>query len=157
MRKRLIAKGNIHRSDYLRALVTDTLPGDVPIVISNDGFYRNMRALALPITNSDQKDFVNNILNQARSYTIPYRYNIMRPGGLPRRLSLMHPSGQLKVVKLYQDYSDLICYYCRKSNASIRSPRKVGSLFFVRGFASDRNKIKRSTICLLYTSDAADE
>jgi hypothetical protein len=145
MRKRLIAKGNIHKGDHLRALVTDTLPGDIPIVISNDGFYRNMRA-ASSLSNAEQQEFVERILNPARSYTLPYRYNIMRSGGLPRRLSLMHPSGQLEVVKLYRDYADLICYHCRKSDVSIRSPRKVGSLFFVRGFATDRNKIKRSGI-----------
>jgi Reverse transcriptase (RNA-dependent DNA polymerase) len=144
MRKRIVAKGNVHRSDHLRALVTDTLPGDVPIIISNDGFYRNMHPGRL--TNSVQNEFVERLLTPRRSYTEPYRYNILRPGGTPRRLSLMHPSGQLGVVDLYRNYSDLICYYCRKSEASIRSPYKVGSLFFVRGSASDQNLLKRSGV-----------
>lgn len=144
MRKRLIAKGNIHKSDHLRTLVTDTLPGDVPIVISNDGFYRNMRAA--PLANQDQRDFVERLLSPARAYTIPYRYNIMRPGRSPRRLSLMHPSGQLDVIALYRDYAELICYHCRKSDASIRSPRKVGNLFFIRGAASDKNMLKGAGI-----------
>lgn len=144
MRKRLIAKGNIHKSDHFRTLVTDTLPGDVPIVISNDGFYRNMRAA--PLANEDQREFVERLLSPARTYTVPYRYNIMRPGRSPRRLSLMHPSGQLDVATLYRDYADLICYHCRKSDASIRSPRKVANLFFVRGSASDKNVLKGSGV-----------
>jgi hypothetical protein len=144
MRKRLIAKGNIHKSDHLRALVTDTLPGDIPIIISNDGFYRNMRPT--PIENAEQREFVTRVLTPARHYTLPYRYSIMRPSGSPRRLSLMHPSGQLDVVNLYRDYAELICYHCRKSDASIRSPRKVGSLFFVRGFSSGKNSVKHAGI-----------
>ena len=144
MRKRLIAKGNIHKADYIRALVTDTLPGDIPIVISNDGFYRNMRVAPLP--NADQRDFVEHLLKPNSHYTLPYRYNILRLGGSSRRLSLMHPSGQLEIVSLYRDYGELICYYCRKSEASIRSPRKIGSLFFVRGFKSNKNSIKSTSI-----------
>ena len=83
MFKRLIAKGNIHRSDYLRALVTDTIPGDIPIIISNDGFYKNAKAF---ISAADPADpLVEKLLAKSKSYTRPYRYNIMRPGNAARR------------------------------------------------------------------------
>jgi hypothetical protein len=144
MRKRVIAKGNIHKADYLRALVTDTLPGDIPIVISNDGFYRNRKSA--PHSNADQRDFVEQLLSPVRSYTIPYRYNIIRAGGSPRQLSLIHPSGQIAVAELYRKNGHLICYHCRKSIASIRSPRKVGGLFFVRGALSEKNALKKAGI-----------
>jgi hypothetical protein len=144
MRKRLIAKGNIHKSDYLRALVTDTMPGDIPIVISNDGFYKNCKAGGL--SNPHQRDFVEKILRNNSAYTIPYRYNIMRTGGSARRLSLTHPSSQIDVAEFYRDCGQLICYFSRRSQASIRSPRKVGSLFFVRGPISEKNKLKKSGI-----------
>lgn len=144
MRKFLIAKGNLHKSDHMRALVTDTLPGDVPIVISNDGFYQNMKPTSL--TNNPQRELVDKILREPGNYTIPYRYSILRSGNTPRRLSLMHPAGQLDVVALYQEFGELICYYCRKSDASIRSPRKIGSSFFVRGSISEKNKFKGSGV-----------
>lgn len=144
MRNRLIQKGNMHRSDHLRTLLTDTLPGDIPIVISNDGFYRNMKPGAL--IDVAQREFVENIMTRLRAYTIPYRFNILRPGGSPRRLSLTHPSAQLAVVEFYKEYAELICYHCRKSEASIRSPRKVGSTYFVRGPASERNMVKGARI-----------
>lgn len=144
MRKRLIARGNIHKSDYLRALVTDTMPGDIPIIISNDGFYKNCKLSGLP--DAHQKSFVEKLLNASTRYTRPYRYNIMRAGGGTRRLSLVHPKGQIAVAEMYRDSGQLICYYARKSRASIRSPKKVGSLFFVRGPRSEKNKIKSSGI-----------
>jgi hypothetical protein len=61
-------------------------------------------------------------------------------------LSLVHPGGQLDIAEFYRDDGHLICYHTRKSKASIRSPSKVGSLFFVRGPYSERNKLKKSGI-----------
>jgi hypothetical protein len=143
MRKRVLAKGNIHKSDFLRALVTDTMPGDVPIIVSNDGFYLNLKA---PSANPHHQEFVSRLLEADRRYTVPYRYHIIRSGGASRKLSLIHPSGQLEIAKFYEDSGQLICYHCRKSKASIRSPRKVGSLFFVRGPLSEKNALKGSGI-----------
>lgn len=145
MRKKLISTGPMHSSDHYRSLVTDTLPGDVPIVISNIGFYRNMHSS--PYLNQDQSDFVERLLKPTkRGFSIPYRYNIMRKGSSPRKLSLIHPSGQLEIAKFYQDNAELICFHSRKSEASIRSPRKIAKLFFVRGAASQKNGAKSSGI-----------
>lgn len=144
MRKRLIAKGNIHKADYARAIVTDTIPGDIPIIVSNDGFYRNLRRPRS--VNINYQLLVDLILKDEGRYTIPYRYNILRSGGGTRRLSLLHPRGQIAIAEFYRSYGDLICYYSRKSEASLRSPRKVGSLFFVKGPISEKNKLKGAGI-----------
>lgn len=143
MRKRVIAKGNIHKADHLRALITDTMPGDVPIIISNDGFYRNLKS---PSANMHNREFLGRLLTGQKPYTMPYRYHISRAGGASRKLSLMHPAGQRDVAAFYQRDGHLICYHCRKSQASIRSPRKIGSLFFVRGPISEKNLLKKSGI-----------
>ena len=143
MRKRVVAKGNIHKSDHLRALVTDTMPGDVPIIISNDGFYRNLKS---PSANQHNRDFVGRLLAATKTYTMPYRYHISRAGGATRKLSLIHPAGQRDIAAFYERDGHLICYHCRKSRASIRSPRKIGSLFFVRGPLSEKNSLKQSGI-----------
>lgn len=146
MRKRVVAKGNIHRSDHLRTIVTDTLPGDVPIIVSNDGFYKNLKRCGGEASYPD--DFVRRLLVPTKSfrYTVPYRYSLSRPDNSPRNLSLMHPASQLAVAQFYRQYGHLICYYSRKSDASIRSPEKVGSLFFVRGTRSDINRLKNASI-----------
>jgi hypothetical protein len=143
MRKRIVAKGNIHASDYLRALVSDTQPGDIPLIVSNDGFYLNCKSAK---SNVGKWEFVDRMLDPPRQYTLPHRYNIMRATGAPRRLSLMHPSGQIEVAKLYRQYGNLIAYYCRRSKISIRSPEKVGGLFFVKGQISEKNAVKGSGI-----------
>jgi len=131
MFKKLIAKGNLYRSDFHRALITDTTPGDVPIIFSNDGFYKNLKVLSA--SNQHLREFVELMLQPTRTYTLPYRYNILQTGIKTRRLSLVHPSGQVAVSEFYRDFGDLICYYCRKSASSIRAPKKIGSTFFVRG------------------------
>lgn len=144
MLKRLIAKGNIHKEDHLRALVTDTFPGDVPIIFSNDGFYKNWKNLET--SNVHKRELLLRLTEAPRRYTLPYRYNILRTGGSTRRLSLVHPSSQIAIVDFYRDFSHLICYFSRKSEASIRAPHKVAGTFFVRGPRSERNAIKSATV-----------
>jgi hypothetical protein len=143
MRRRLVAKGNIHRSDYLRAVVTDTMPGDIPIIISNDGLYRNLKRDS---PNLHWGEYVTAVMTPTRSYTVPYRYNIFHGTNGTRGLSLAHPAAQRDVATFYRSYGNLICYHCRKSPASIRSPEAVGSLFFVRGAVSEKNKLKGAAI-----------
>ncbi|MEZ0498202.1 antiviral reverse transcriptase Drt3b [Sphingomonas sp. IW22] len=143
MYKRVVARGNIHRSDYARVLVTDTQPGDIPLIVSNDGFYLNAKERGLNVAG---RELIERILSPIKSYTLPYRYNIMRATGAPRRLSLIHPGTQLQIAEFYSKYSHLIAYYCRKSPISIRSPKKVGSLFFVKGIQSDKNSLKGAGI-----------
>jgi hypothetical protein len=140
MFKRIIQKGNVHRSDYLRALLSDTTPADVPIIVSNDGFYKNLKHR--DEVNSHISEFAEKVLAPVRPYTVPYRYGILRPSGSPRGLSLIHPAAQVDVAAFYRDVGHLICYYARRSKATIRAPYKVASLFFVRGPTSNVNVLK---------------
>lgn len=137
MRKRIVAKGNLRRGDFMRAVVTDTLPEEVPIIFSNDGFYVNTngsRALGV-----NEADFVEALLADDRPYTIPYRYRVVKDQSSTRGLSLVHPSSQKKVALFYQKYDALICYYAKKSGLSLRTPYKVGSTYFMRGLVTNRN------------------
>jgi Reverse transcriptase (RNA-dependent DNA polymerase) len=152
MFKTLVQKGNAHKSDYLRTLLSDTMPSDIPIIVSNDGLYKNLKH---DHNNTPSfNELVGRILSPERGYTIPYRYNILRAGGLSRRLSLVHPSAQLEVAKFYRDAGNLICYYARRSIASLRAPDKVGSLFFVRGPISDKNRLKSADVDTVSVEDA---
>lgn len=144
MFKRVIERGNVHRSDYLRALLSDTMPGDIPVIVSNDGTYRNLKHR--DAVNPHILELVDRILSPTRPYTVPMRYNIMRPTGTSRRLSLIHPSAQVQVAEFYRDTGNLICYYARRSIASIRAPQKIASLFFVRGPVSAKHAYKGADI-----------
>lgn len=144
MRKRVIQKGNIRRNDIMRAVVTDTLPEEVPIVFSNDGFYRNTSG-GLKLT-GDEADLVAAILAERSGYTIPYRYSVLRDNVSTRGLSLIHPAAQVRVAEFYQRYDALICHYARRSTISLRSPFKVGSTYFVHGPGSSKNAVKNQSI-----------
>ncbi|WP_327754383.1 antiviral reverse transcriptase Drt3b (plasmid) [Sphingobium sp. SJ10-10] len=144
MRKKVVSKGNVRRADYLRAVVTDTLPEEVPIIFSNDGFYSNLTN-RVPHS-AEAALFVETLLSPERSYTKPYRYSVLRDAWSARGLSLIHPSAQQATAEFYQKFDSLICYYGNRSEASLRAPVKVGSTFFVKGPASGRNRHRRSGV-----------
>jgi hypothetical protein len=144
MRKRIIAKGNVRRGDYMRAVITDTLPEEIPIIFSNDGFYANQTKIQPK--NSHVLEFVEALLAPERQYTKPYRYSVLKDAFSARGLSLIHPSAQRSVADFYRKYDSLICHFVGKSPASLRSPYKVGGTFFVRGVGSDRNKFRSGEI-----------
>lgn len=144
MRKRVVSKGNMRRGDMLRVVLTDTLPEEIPIIFSNDGFYKN-RSNNKPL-NTVAREFVDALLTADRRYTKPYRYNVLRDGHSARRLSLIHPSSQIDVARFYQKYDTLICYYCSKSGVTLRAPQKVGTTFFVKSLDSERNQYRTSTV-----------
>ncbi|WP_417622588.1 antiviral reverse transcriptase Drt3b [Parasphingorhabdus sp.] len=147
MRKRKFIKGNIHRDDHLRALVTDTLPAEVPIIFSNDGFYLNERKR--DSLSADAKNILNAILDtepNSKRYNIPYRYRVTKDTISTRRLSLLHPRSQISVTQFYRKFEELICYYNSRSTFSIRAPTKVGSTYFYRSSISDKNRHKTDSV-----------
>ncbi len=144
MFKRILQKANVHRSDHLRAILSDTMPGDIPIIVSNDGIYKNLKSPANVHPNIIE--FASKIFQPTRAYTVPYRYNILHTSGGTRRLSLIHPAAQLAVADFYRDAGHLLCYYARRSQATLRAPHKMASLFFIRGPASEKNVFKGSDI-----------
>lgn len=143
MRKRVVVKGNVRRSDYMRAVITDTLPEEVPIIFSNDGFYTNS---SHTYDNLNTKRFIDAIFTPAKAYTKPYRYSVLRDAVSARGLSLLHPLAQKDVAKFYAKYDSLICHFCSKSDASLRSPSKVGGTFFVKGPTSEKNRYKAASV-----------
>lgn len=144
MRKVVIAKGNMRRNDVMRAIVTDTLPEEVPIVFSNDGFYKN---LISPLdTSSPEQEFFDCILIESRPYTIPYRFRVLRDQSTTRGLSLLHPAAEVAVAQFYARYHSLICYYASQSEFSLRHPVKTGSTYFIKSFVSRQNRVRHQSI-----------
>ena len=152
MFRKILQKGNVHRSDYLRSLLSDTMPGDIPIIVSNDGIYKNLKSSN--DVHPSIAEFAERAFQPTRPYTIPYRYNILHSSGGTRRLSLIHPAAQLEVAKFYRDAGHLICYYTRRSQATLRAPHKVASLFFIKGAASERNALKGADVDTVSLEDA---
>tara|TARA_A100001391_G_scaffold125418_1_gene85589 strand:+ start:1659 stop:3650 length:1992 start_codon:yes stop_codon:yes gene_type:complete len=137
-------KGKLNRHDKWRTILMDTSPFEVPIIFSNDGFYKNL--LSLEGRKPAFISFVNSLTLGKTKYTIPYRYKITKNEKSFRQLSLIHPSSQVSIANFYEKFDQLICYYCQKGNFSIRYPNKVGSLFYFNSPLSDKNKFKNNSV-----------
>lgn len=145
MSKKLYVKGNFRRSDFLRSLLTDTSPYEVPIIISNDGLYKNL-AVNTSFSESNSALIKGLITASKERYTIPYRYTITKDDVTVRRLSLIHPSSQFDMAQFYKTYDSVICYYSSISPFSIRFPQKIGSTFFFSTSIADANKYRNNKI-----------
>lgn len=110
-----------------RVLLTEVLPYELPLVLNNEAFYKNMqdeklRSLFLGVFNGRVKN---------GDWTIPFDYNIRRMGGeRSRKLSLMHPMTQLDCVEHYARYDDYMINLCSRSPYSIRYIDKKAQCVF---------------------------
>ena len=137
-------KVRLKKSDVWRTVLTDTAPFEVPVIFSNDGFYKNL---------SDHQSkselfqkFVETIVLKQRKFTVPFNYSIVKGEDSLRTLSLVHPHGQAEVAHFYQEYSQLICEYGNRSPYSIRKPMKVGTSYFFDSPVANKNKYKNATV-----------
>lgn len=116
------------RKDYLRALLTDVTPYEMPIITCGVGLYEH--AKKLENDSFEFYDIVDKILG-FKKRTKPYKYKVNKEGGGLRELFLVHPASQVAYAKFLKEYDNIIAYYCRRSKTSIRSPTKVGDIYYV--------------------------
>lgn len=108
----------INTYDENRVILSDTIPSEVPIIFSNYGFHNHLQL---------KKGFIYEIITKSKkSYTIPFTYKISKGLDDFRPLSLIHPSNQYLIIKFYEKYSNIICYYTSLSEATLRAPDKIG-------------------------------
>lgn len=119
----------IHKENYLRALITDTSPFDLPIIINNEGLYKNLTRS----NNNLYEPIIKNLIRCKLDKTNPIEYSISKTQESVRKLSLPHPRIQYKMCEFYEEYSDLICYYTSLSPISMRYPQKKSSTYYLGG------------------------
>jgi len=137
-------KVRLHRSDVWRTVLTDTSPFEVPIIVSNDGFYKN---LSQHKSKSERfQKFIGALVLSDAPYTVPYRYSIVKDIDSIRTLSLIHPLGQVQLAEFYHKYGQVICEYASRSPFSIRKPSKIGTTYFYPSPVSDRNKYRSASV-----------
>lgn len=111
-----------------RVLLTEVLPYELPLVLNNEAFYKNMQDDSL------RNLFVgvfNNIITSKERWTIPFDYNVRRVGGeKSRKLSLVHPFTQLDCVNHYEKYDEYMLNLCSHSPFSIRYISKKAKCIF---------------------------
>jgi hypothetical protein len=130
----------IDKANYNRAILTDTLPYEVPMFFTNEPFFRWLSNDALK---AKSPAFVAALL-QKRSPTKPFSYQVRKSGGGIRRLAVPHPAAQHGFAELYRDFDSFIENVCGRSQYSLRFPTRVGSHFYQSQFAS--NSEESSTV-----------
>lgn len=131
-----------------RVVLSDTLPFETPVIFSNRHYYRFLTENKVEfagnklLTKTDLKGGMKEGFNQIiellfsenlespNDRTIPFSYRINHKEKSFRELALIHPINQIKMVQFYDEYKDLILYYCSKSNFSIRRPASVAKFTF---------------------------
>lgn len=139
-------KIKLDKKDYMRAVLTDTSPSDVPIIFSNDGFYINhyramknkysefnvVRSLYFNLISPCYKENLNaeDKFKEQNQQSYPMKYKIIKNENSLRTLSLIHPRSQKNYCMIYREFSDAITYLCGVGVFSIRRPYKVGGSFY---------------------------
>lgn len=110
----------------IRALLTETLPYEVPVNFSNEFlFVSELRKSELT---EKLKDFLNqHYRRQLREdkYTIAFSYPIRKGSSGTNTISIIHPLQQLNVANFIQNYSNTILQECNESENSLRAPFEV--------------------------------
>ena len=139
-----------------RVLFADVLPYELPLIFTNRNFYRIIVRYGIHIQDNTVcwnentpkeilmllelyigipiKDTISGKDGAKLEYhsTIPFVYNILHKPNKSRQLSVIHPIDQLKIVDFYEQYKNLILYYCNRSNFSIRYPHAVASYCYYK-------------------------
>jgi hypothetical protein len=118
------SKISIDRNNHFRAILTDTLPYETPFFFTNEKLYSEASACF-----ADLPGFVRTIF-ESKEATKPETYLIQKGGGAFRRITIMHPSAQLRFATFYEKFDAFIENACARSKYSLRFPSRVGSYFF---------------------------
>lgn len=113
---------NIDLNNKYRVLLTELLPYELPLMLSNEGFYRNM-------LDEEVRRVFESIFHE--KVTIPYDYCVKKYGGDKSRiLSLIHPYSQLECVNFYEKYNYFMLSFCQNSPFSIRHISSLAKCIF---------------------------
>ncbi|EKG41336.1 hypothetical protein Pav013_2685 [Pseudomonas syringae pv. avellanae str. ISPaVe013] len=134
MYKQINNKIRIRKNDEYRALLTETLPYEVPMLFSNEGLY--LAAKDNVLQTLKEKYGLDIFSNQP---TIPYKYKIRKNAYESRGLAIMHPAQQLEAGLFYSRYDHLIVGLCQRSPFSLRAPCSIASYYVERALSSGNN------------------
>lgn len=135
----------VQKNDWNRALLSETTPAEIPILVSNDGFYLNMKSEKFPAPLlSITEVFIKP--SKTKKFSIPFSYKISKDESSLRRLCLPHPRSQLEIAAFYERYHPLIPHYCNRGNFSIRRPHKIASHYYTEGPNEDDFSHRSQTI-----------
>lgn len=137
-----------------RAILSDVLPYEVPIIFSNRHFYRflvknrvELKAGKLHFETKyyDEelngfkevlkllfgvKNIQSNSIADVELRKTPFLYRIAHKESDFRELAIVHPVSQISLIEFYEKYKEQIIYYSKVSQFSIRKPDSVAKFVF---------------------------
>lgn len=132
------SKIHLEKKDFYRALLTDVLPYEVPFILTNEGFYKNLKFNTL---DCKSKKILDKFLFNSEKNTDPFVFKISKDETNFRNLYLVHPSEQIKISHLYKNYNQLISHLCNRSTFSLRYPTSIAKSFYINSSEDATNHI----------------
>lgn len=125
------------RMRELRAVLTETLPYELPLGFTNDNLF--LSELKIDNLDPQQRKAVNLLRHENSDFTKPFLYKVNRSLRSRNTLAIIHPAHQLKIAKFLSDFENTIVQSCSRSTFSLRRP--AGTLRIYRnGSTSDVRK-----------------
>jgi hypothetical protein len=124
----------VYKSNYRRVLLTEVLPYEVPILLTNEGFYSRSTEL-------QDEGLLSAILRPGKE-THPFTYKIVKTASSYRTLHLIHPSSQQDFINFYKTYSSLLCGLTARSEFSLRAPAEVAAWYYEPDNSLRDNSVK---------------
>lgn len=104
-----------------RAVLTDTLPYEVPVIFSNDRLFANAIHDGAGASSEADK-LVAKVFDIRAENSKPLSYAIFKDTKRLTRLGVVHPNMQLRMSAFYQAFQLAMLAGCQKSNFSLRRP-----------------------------------
>ncbi|MGH1370234.1 MAG: antiviral reverse transcriptase Drt3b [Maritimibacter sp.] len=111
---------NDKRLHELRAVLTETLPYELPLGFTNDNLF--LSELKIDELAPLQRKAVDQLRHENSDYTKPFLYKINRSHRSRNTMAIIHPAHQLKIAKFFADFENSIVQSCTRSTFSLRYP-----------------------------------
>lgn len=118
----------VERRASSRALITDTLPYEVPVIFSNDKLYSSLVANPSALSIGAKK-IIDRIQLLGQDVTKPYSYSIIKDGERYTTLGIIHPTTQIRIASFYESFSPALLASCDNGAFSLRRPIGYTSIF----------------------------
>jgi len=126
-----------------RALLTDTLPYEVPVIFSNDKLFRSM---GREVSDPDLSKALAAINAPSDQFTIPYSYTIRKSRSNLTTLSIVHPASQQRIAAFYSKHEQSILASCAISDFTLRRPKDVAQKYAEIVLLDERSVLKTGLV-----------
>ena len=150
-----------------RAVLSDVLPYETPIIFSNRHFYQFLvnhkikfkedsiswikckddniikRLLSILFDIENIETSTNNTIkfNDKELRKIEFHYKITHKEKDFRDLAIPHPKSQIELVSFYEEFKELIVYYSKQSPFSIRKPHSIAKFVYLNDGATNKGNV----------------